>query len=64
MWNTTLLQPVSNQIVSTLLKSINDIIVLQGSNTDLTNYVVELGGLEVLHFCKMSAVFKEDEEVV
>jgi hypothetical protein len=64
MWKTALLQPVANQIVSTLLKSINDIIILQGSNTELTDYVVEVGGIEVLHFHKMSAVFKEDEEVV
>jgi hypothetical protein len=64
MWNTTSLKPGVDEIVSNLLNSINDIIPLEGSSWGLEDYVVELGGFEVLHFQEISAVFKEDDEVV
>jgi hypothetical protein len=64
MWNTTSLKPSVDEIVSSLLNSINDIIPLESSNWGLEDYVVELGGFEVLHFQEIAAVFKEDDEVV
>jgi hypothetical protein len=64
MWNTTSLKTGVDEIVSSLLNSINDIIPLESSCWGLEDYVVELGGFEVLHFQEIAAVFKEDDEVV
>jgi hypothetical protein len=64
VWNTTGLKPGADEIVSSLLSSINDIIPLESSNRGLEDCVVEVGGFEALHFQEISAVFKEDDEVV
>jgi hypothetical protein len=64
MWDTTALKPGTDAIISNLLHAINDIIPLEGSTCGLEDYIVELGGFEVLHFQLVTSVFKEDDEVV
>ena len=65
VWNTaTSTTPGVDAIVSNLLAAVNIVIPLDGSSWGLEDYVVELGGFEVLHFQEISPIFKEDDEVV
>ncbi|CCX11533.1 Similar to hypothetical protein [Tuber melanosporum Mel28]; acc. no. XP_002840981 [Pyronema omphalodes CBS 100304] len=64
IWETTArLQPGTDEIVSNLLASVNEIFPLEGSTIGLEEYVVELDGFEVLHFQELSTVFKNDDTV-
>lgn len=65
IWETAKhLRPGVDNIVSSLLASVSTVIPLEDSTWGLEDYVVELGGFEVLHFQELSSVFKEDDEVV
>lgn len=52
--------------ISKLLTQVNEVITLESGEWGLEDYAVELadGGFECLHFQQVSAVFKNDDQVL
>lgn len=53
----------SSSTISQLLDQINEVIPLEAEEWGLDDYVVEVRGFECLHFCVLSHILKEDDEV-
>jgi len=50
--------------ISMLLESVNEVCQLEAENSGLEDYVVEVGGWEVLHFQGVEGLLREGDEVV
>jgi len=49
--------------VSKLLEQVNEILPLESDDWGLEDYVVEVGGFEVLHFSNITQVLKDEDQV-
>jgi len=50
--------------ISMLLESVNEVCQLESENWGLEDYVVEVGGWEVLHFHSVEGLLRDGDEVV
>jgi hypothetical protein len=64
IWTSASLDHIVEANISNLLYAINVAIPLESADCRLEDYVVELGGFEVLCFQKVTDVFENDVEVV
>lgn len=51
-------------LVSELLAQLNESVPLESGTWGLEDYVVEVNGYECLHYCQVSSVLKNDDEVM
>lgn len=49
--------------VSKLLEQVNEILPLESDDWGLEDYVVQVGGFEVLHFSNIAQVLKDEDQV-
>jgi len=50
--------------ISMLLENVNEVCQLETEKWGLEDYVVEMGGWEVLHFQRVEGLLREGDEVV
>jgi hypothetical protein len=54
----------ANTTTAELLTQVNDFFPLEAQGWGLEDYVVHLGGYELLHFQQLTSLLKDDDEIV
>ena len=64
-WDTSIInEGRPGSTIAMLLESVNEVCLLEIENFGLEDYVVEVGGWEVLHFQEVEGLLREGDEVV